>query len=363
MIKTSLYSAARLSQHMLKGTGHAMKAVGLKGPVESFQRTAESLPGSDEIKRLGRILRDELFGEELPLYKEEAGPYEVETHKETFVDKSRDREIPTTVYYPDSPKEDSPVVVFSHGLGGNAATYRYFGRHLASHGYTVIQPTHVGSNTSAFVKKTPILAFTQEELVQRKSDVSHVLDLVQDGGLPKKITENADMTRVALAGHSFGALTAQAMAGVDTRTPDGELLDLEDDRIDAFVAMSPFGDTAPTHILGMDTGTYGDIDQPILYLSGDKDRVFTFGKGAKSHLMPYQETGTNDKAHVVVGDANHLDFAQVFGIVDPSVADITKSTSLAFLDAHLLGDAEAEQYLADDLAAVARSRGSLAHTG
>jgi predicted dienelactone hydrolase len=360
MIKTGIRAARSLVQGANRTTQIVARATGINQQVESFQRSVESIPLAKELKNFVKVAADQIAPEKLPLYKVEAGPHKVGTYKQTYVDETRGREIPLTVYYPESPKEDSPVVVFSHGLAANSVTHRFIGRHLASHGYTVLQPTHKGSDTKAVVTRTPLLAFSQQELVERTKDISFSLDLLQDGALPAPITEHADTQKVALAGHSFGALTSQAMAGLKARDEHGESLVLQDDRIDAFIAMSPYGDSAPTQLLGLDTETYDEIDQPILYLSGDQDKLFTLGKGHKVHSMPYQETGSEDKYNVVIGGARHVDFAQVFGWADRDTADMTKSTSVAFLDAHLQGDQVAAAYLADDLAKVARSRDSLA---
>ncbi len=40
-----------------------------------------------------------------------------------------------------------PLIVFSHGAGGNASTYAWFGEYLASHGYIVAMLYHYRANT------------------------------------------------------------------------------------------------------------------------------------------------------------------------------------------------------------------------
>lgn len=363
MIQDSLKTAARFGRKLGKVSDRIASTLGVEEQVDRFHSGVEWVPGVKQLKTAVKALAADLLADELPLYKEEEGPHEVGGYHHSYHDSARGREVPVTVYYPKEPQEESPVVVLSHGLGGNCATYRYLGKHLASHGYTVLQPTHVGSNTAAFLTKTPIWSFTQEELVERSEDVSFCLDLLEKGGLPKEICENVDLEKVALAGHSFGALTTTAMAGMVTNDENGKPIEMKDDRIDAFIAMSPYGDALPTKVLGMDIETYDQIEQPILFMNGEQDQLFTLGKGAKVHSLPYQEASSEDKYQVVVGGAYHVSFAQVVGLADPDTVDITKSTSVAFLDAHLCGQAEAKSYLADDLARVARSRDSLAYVG
>lgn len=312
----------------------------------------------------GRVLKGFERPQE-PAYKEDSGQFEVGIDRKTFVDEKRQRKIPMTVYYPKGQEKagSSPVVVMSHGLGGNAYTYQYFGKHLASHGYTVLQPTHVGSNTTSFLTKTPVFSFTQGELKERVEDVKFTLDLVQNKKLPEEIVDSADMKHVALAGHSFGALTAEAMAGMVAKDDDGKTIPLHDKRIDAFIAMSPYGDSLPSHLLGLDVESYDKIKKPILYISGEKDKLFTLGKGAEVHSKPYQETGTDEKYHLVIDGARHANFAQVVGLFDHKTVDMTNSASTAFLDRYLKNDKEAGAYLREDLPGVARTRNSWAFVG
>ncbi len=333
------------------------------GATESVVCSAGNAVGST-FSFAGRVLKG-FERPKVPAYKEDSGSFEVGIDRETFLDEKRQRKIPMTVYYPKGQEKagSSPVVVMSHGLGGNSYTYQYFGKHLASHGYTVMQPTHVGSNTTAFLTKTPVFAFTQGELKDRVEDVKFALDLMESKKLSEEITDSADMKHVALAGHSFGALTAEAMAGMVANDDDGKKIPLGDKRIDAFIAMSPYGDSLPTHLLGLDVDSYDEIDQPILYISGEKDQLFTLGKGAKVHSKPYQETGTDEKYHLVIEGARHVNFAQVVGLFDHKTVEMTNSVSTAFLDRYLKNDKEAGNYLRDDLPAVARTRDSWAFVG
>ncbi|MFA7480424.1 MAG: alpha/beta fold hydrolase [Vulcanimicrobiota bacterium] len=311
----------------------------------------------------GRALSG-LSRSKLPLYKEEEeGPFGAKIERLEFHDEARNRHIPLVVYHPENKEqlEKSPVVVFSHGLAGNEYTYRYFGKHLASHGYTVLQPTHVGSSTSSFVKHPGLNIFSRQELVDRGKDVSFALDLLEQGKLPE-VGDKVDLENVALAGHSFGALTAQAMAGVTVTDGKGNEVPVEDDRFDAYIAMSPYGDSPPTRILGMQPETYDKIEKPLLTISGEYDWFMTGIKGPRVHRDTFQGASSVHKYHLEIDKALHVSFAQVFGLVGITAA-MTRSTSLAFLDAHLQGDAAAQDYLLEDLTEVARSHNSDAFIG
>lgn len=355
--------AVRWGRSLEKVSKATVSGLGAKEPVDRLETSLQEFPAYQKLKRAAKAVAKEIFPQELPLYKEESGPYKVKIHEQTWTDESRARDIPVKVYYPDERHEKSPVVVFSHGLAGNSLTYRYLGKHLASHGYTVVAPKHVGSDTTAVLTKTPVFAFTQEELKHRAADIKFTLDRLEDGSLPEDVMDNIDLNHKALAGHSFGALTTQAVAGVVARDDQGQQIPLTDERFDAFIAISPYGDSLPTEILGMDTQTYGNINKPVLFMNGEEDDLFTFGKGPMAHNAPFLGAGSKDKYQVIVDGADHASFAQVIGLYDSEVVDMTNSTSVAFLDAHLKEEQPAQFYLADQLSEVARSRDSQAIIG
>ena len=335
-------------------------------PSDSFQPQGKSGLGDffDRAKEVAKRALKGLARPKLPLYGESEGPFGVDIKRLEFKDESRNRDIPLVVYSPKD-KEDlekSPVVVFSHGLAGNQYTYRYFGKHLASHGYTVLQPTHKGSDTTSFVRRPSVKIFSQGELVDRGKDVSFALDLLEQGKLPDDVTSKVDLENVALAGHSFGALTAQAMAGVVVTDRSGREVPIEDDRFDAYIAMSPYGDSLPTHLLGMNPKTYDHIEKPLLTISGDHDRLFTGGEGPRVHRDTFNGASSKHKYHMEIDKTVHASFAQMFGIVGITAA-VTNSTSLAFLDAHLKEKKEAHEYLLKEMPKVARSYNSDAFIG
>ena len=357
----------RATRGIFRQTLETTRAVGrtLGVDVDTVQETVEKLPLIKDTVSRAASLSQKVAPDKAPLYKQDAGPHRVGTHQQDFVDPTRGRKIPMTVYYPmgeETEAHSSPVVVFSHGLAGNSKTYRYLGRHWASHGYTVVQPTHVGSDTKAVLTKTPLGAFNKGELIERTRDVSFALDKMESGELPEVVTRQADMNHVGLAGHSFGALTTEAMAGVNVK--DGEKrLELGDERVDAFVAISGYGDALPTRLLGLDADTYDQVDQPILFVAGEKDTLFTLGKGAGVHTEPFHQTATSETGAVVVGGTRHNDFGQVFGYANKDAADLTRSSTLAFFDAQLKDDSEARSYLVEDLPKVAASWDSEATYG
>lgn len=71
----------------------------------------------------------------------------------TVHDAARDRDIPIRVYLP-SNTTPVPVVLFSHGLGGNREGSKFLGEHWAARGYVAVFMQHPGSDDSIW-KENP----------------------------------------------------------------------------------------------------------------------------------------------------------------------------------------------------------------
>lgn len=149
------------------------------------------------------------------------GPETVQSSTRTFWDKQRGRTIPVDLYW--SSNSQGPLVVLSHGFGGDRKFLAYLARHLASYGLTVAALDHPGSNITWLLSqgtapspslfKGGVLLYA-EEFVERPKDVSFLLDELaklnqQSGPLAGKLKTN----QVSVIGHSLGGYTALALAG------------------------------------------------------------------------------------------------------------------------------------------------------
>jgi dienelactone hydrolase len=101
-----------------------------------------------------------------------------------------------------------PVLVHSHGYKGFAGNSARLMCHLASHGWLAVAPEHVGNTIGDTPDTLPIAVYFQRPL-----DVRAALDFVAEPPAGDALVGRADLTHVAMSGHSFGTYTAWAVAG------------------------------------------------------------------------------------------------------------------------------------------------------
>lgn len=286
------------------------------------------------------------------LYKVDPGPYAVERRDERLGE-SRAGNLPVTLTIPVG-REPDRVFLLSPGLGAHGSANRYLEHHLASHGYLVVRPRHRGSDIWATVFKTPLGAFTRRELKRRLEELEAVLDALEAGAWGTRF----EASRIALGGHSFGALTSCVLAGLPVKDIAGVN---QARKFGALIALSPYGDSFPTRRLGIEVQGFERLTTPVLFMSGSKDELFTLGKGSRAHLEPFRlARRAVNRRHVVVGDTRHGNFSEVFGWMKRETKMMVNSTVTAFLDCHLGGSKEAATYLAEQLPLAAFEHGSWA---
>ncbi|TDE41966.1 chlorophyllase [Nonomuraea mesophila] len=169
-----------------------------------------------------------------------------------------------------------PVVVFSHGYGQSMHGYAPLADHWAAHGFVVLRPTHLESRTLGLPPKDPrtprIWRFRIEDL-KRALDGLDLLEAAVPG-----LGGRIDRSRIAVAGHSWGAQSASALLGarvLGSGGVPGE--DMSDPRVKAGVlfALTGLGDDltpfAAEHFPSM-RPYFGDMTTPALIVAGDKDQ-------------------------------------------------------------------------------------------
>lgn len=259
------------------------------------------------------------------------GIYPVGTRSFEWTDASRNRTLPVDVWYPataqhlgedladatrdhyevmpgmpevtqDAVRDANaeigpfPLIVFSHGFGGDKRQSTFFCTHLASHGFVVAAMDHVGNTTadmlaSAAAPEDPNEMSTFIE--DRPFDASFVVDrmLAGDGGV------SVDAGRIGMSGHSFGGWTTLMTVG-------------RDERVGAALPLAPAGGISRDNKGNPVSSPLSDalnLDWPravpTLYLVADLDSVLPLSS------MQDLNDQTENARSVVLVNADHFHFA------------------------------------------------------
>ncbi|GAA2228208.1 MULTISPECIES: alpha/beta hydrolase family protein [Kitasatospora] len=186
---------------------------------------------------------------------------------------------------------DLPVVVFSHGFGWSMNGYAPLADHWAAHGFVVVQPTHLDSRTLAIPAedpRTPRIWRYRIEDITRVLDELHVLEAAVPG-----LAGRIDPSRIAVAGHSWGAQSVSALLGARVLDADGAPgEDMSDPRVKAGVllALTGLGDDltpfAAEHFPFMKP-SFDTMTTPALIVAGDNDQSHLSTRGPDWFTDPY----------------------------------------------------------------------------
>jgi predicted dienelactone hydrolase len=268
----------------------------------------------------------------------------------TAHDAERGRDIPLRVYLP-AKTAPAPVVLFSPGLGGTRAGSGYLGEHWAARGYVAVFLQHPGSDDAVWKGKPAadrIQAMKQavslKNFLLRVKDVPAALNQLALWNADKTcpLAGRLDMKRVGMSGHSFGAVTTEAVSG---EIMPGGGQEFTDARIGAAIALSP---SAP-RTLSAEEG-FGAVKIPWLLMTGTKDVTVIGTADRKSRLAVYPALHGAPKYEVVLFNAEHSAFIERALPGDherrnPNHHRVVLALSTAFWDAHLCGDARALAWL------------------
>ncbi len=237
-----------------------------------------------------------------------------------FRDRARDRALVTTIWYPavDGTAEHTiywdgifpgrgawnvpfrptpqrrPLVLLSHGSGGDGSNLAWLAEALASHGYVAAAVDHPGDRFGDSSLEARLAAW------RRPPDLTVVLsELLADPALGSRL----DPRRVVAAGHSSGALTVLALAGARLQPkaffaychragagPDCAVFDgfdpatipdiadagksFRDRRVRAVVALAPV--LGP----GVTAASLRSIALPVLLVASRSDELIPFDRNA-----------------------------------------------------------------------------------
>ncbi len=252
---------------------------------------------------------------------DELGPWAVGRATFEVVDPDRDdRTLPVDVWYPaiddgatpasiydllvavivsdvalDAPEVaegEFPLLVFSHGSGGVRFQAIFLQEHLASHGFIVVAPDHVGNTALDALSPNP----PPFEAKDRPLDVSLVIDemLARDASPGDAFEEHVDEARIGVLGHSFGGFTALAIASGFDDVP-------ADERVSAIMPIAPAVGGLPAELLA-------EVDVPTFVLGGTADDVTPVDPNS---VRAFEETSGKPRWRVDVVDGGHNSFTEI----------------------------------------------------
>jgi len=268
--------------------------------------------------------------------------------REDWKDAARNRTVPVRIDYPAKIAGPCPVIILSHGLGGSREGLAAYGEYWAEHGYIAVHLQHIGSDDSiwkgqqmAAAMKSAKAAASSEQFIARTGDVKFALDELErrnsDAQWP--LHGKLDLTRIAMAGHSFGAVTTQAMCGQSY--PGG--FSYFDQRIKVGLAFSP---SPPKD--GDLKRAFAHITIPMFHLTGTIDDAPQFVSSVKAadRRVPYDNINTSDEYLLILTGADHMALGgRSRTSEDKAWQDLIGKSTTAFLNKYLKGDKSQATYL------------------
>lgn len=206
---------------------------------------------------------------------------------------------------------DLPVIVFSHGFGWSMDGYAPLADFWAAHGFVVVQPTHLDSRTLGLPADDPR---TPRIWRYRVEDLTRVLDEFDalEASVPG-LGGRVDRSRIAVAGHSWGAQTASTLLGARVLDSDGSPGDdLSDPRVAAGVLLALTGrggdDLTPFAVehLPFLNPSFDDMKTPALIVAGDQDQSALSTRGPDWFTDPYFLSPGNKSLLTLVGAEHSL---------------------------------------------------------
>jgi predicted dienelactone hydrolase len=239
---------------------------------------------------------------------------------ELVVDPKTKRKIKLKIRLPDQVKPTA-LILYSPGLGSGVSNgadwceaWREAGYLVATLAHPVTDDSIWNTSKSRSLKMTIAEAIASPQYALRVKDCSAALDYLLSLPTLTPFLAQSDegkavlnRPRIGIAGHSYGALTVQSIAG---QGQGGK--GLLDPRIDAAIALSPSAMSQER------AASMGQVKIPFFCITGDLDGYVTFKKDADSVRLGvplsqrqwvYDHLPKGKRQALLVAQADHMTFA------------------------------------------------------
>jgi predicted dienelactone hydrolase len=273
-----------------------------------------------------------------------------------------------------------PLIIFSHGFGGERRMSAHLCCHLASHGYVVVSPDHTGNTALDILSygnksEQEIMKITTQAFVNRPRDISFLINCMLNNKTSIS-SEAIEGDHIGVSGHSAGGWT------ILMAIPYNE-------GISAVVPLAPGGGYSKEFLDGKPLADALNLnwecEVPTLFLAADKDvqvpidsiyDLFNRTHEPKSLVIlknadhPHFFKDIEDahewmrsQPEMVFGDSpitkrikeNMLPFSELCS--EKNAHDFVCGLELAHMDTHLKNNINAKEWLQGDIKAIMAKRG------
>ena len=197
-----------------------------------------------------------------------------------------------------------PIIIFSHGITGSRHIHTALTEELASHGYLVVGVDHsydanmtifpdgsIANYRSDITGHPDSISIRRKQINTRTEDITFIIDQlykIQSGKIKHNLNGYLDLSRIGVAGHSYGGGTSILAADKDRR-------------IKSVVVLDAWLNPLPGYVIKK------GIKQPILYMGRPhwKDSDYPSNNSLVDVLM---ENTKGPKHHITIKETRHLNY-------------------------------------------------------
>lgn len=220
-----------------------------------------------------------------------------------WTDGARGRRVPWLLRLPEGDGA-VPWVIYSHGLGGAREGGARWGEAWADGGVAVLHLQHPGSDIGVLRggMQAARAAASAEQLIARVGDVQFALaEVAHRAAAGEAPWPRLRRDAIGLAGHSFGAVTTQVLAG--ERFGNDRAVD--EPRLRAFIALSP----SPPIDGRPPRQAFAGVTRPFLGITGSEDgNPLTGSRRGDARATVYEGLPPGRRALLWLEGADHATF-------------------------------------------------------